>query len=84
MGIPLHAKAAEYQKRDIFAGIRHFSELERRIEALNDERQRGDAFEVFAEAYLATQRPYDAHAIWPQTTAPVSMLQSLPAGIHLF
>ncbi len=77
MTTPLHTKAVEYQKLGIFAGIRHFSELERRIEALNDEQQRGDAFEVFAEAYLATQRPYDAHAIWPQSAAPVSMLQSL-------
>ena len=51
--------------------------MEQRIEALSDERQRGDAFEVFTEAYLATQRPHDAHTLWPQSAAPVAVLQSL-------
>ena len=74
MATPLHTKAAEYQKRGLFLGVRHFFELELRIEALSDERQRGDAFEIFTEAYLATQRPHDAHALWPQSAAPVAVL----------
>lgn len=77
MTTPLHTKAVEYQKLGLFAGICHFAELERRIEALSDERQRGDAFEVFTEAYLATQRPHDAHTLWPQSAAPAAVLQSL-------
>ncbi len=77
MAIPLHTKSVDYQRRGLFDGVRHFSELEQRIEALSDEQQRGDAFEVFTEAYFATQRPHDAHTLWPQSAAPVAVLQSL-------
>ena len=77
MATPLHTKAAEYRKRGLFSGVRHFSELEWRIEALSDERQRGDVFEVFTEAYLATQRPHDAHTLWPQSATPLAVLQRL-------
>lgn len=77
MATPLHTKAVEYQKLGLFAGVRYFAELERRIEALSDELQRGNAFEVFTEAYLATQRPHDAHTLWPQSAAPTAVLQRL-------
>ncbi|HYT60522.1 MAG TPA: hypothetical protein VEL06_10140 [Haliangiales bacterium] len=40
-----------------------FIELEQRIADLPDEKSRGDAFEVFAEAYLATQRKHDAEKV---------------------
>jgi len=55
-----HPKAATLVRQNVFAGFTSFAELESRVAALPDEQSRGDAFEVFAEAYLATQRKHDA------------------------
>ena len=54
-----------------------FAELEARVAALPNEQSRGDAFEVFAEAYLATQRKHDAANVWPLTAVPTQILQTL-------
>lgn len=54
-----------------------FAEFETRVAALPDEQARGDAFEVFAEAYLATQRKHDAANVWPLTAVPIQILQTL-------
>lgn len=54
-----------------------FAELEKRVAALPDEQSRGDAFEVFAEAYLATQRKHDAVNVWPLTAVPSQILHTL-------
>ena len=73
----LHGKAAEFRSLGLFSGIQDFAELERRIEALADEKQKGDAFEVFAEAYLATQRVGMAKHVWPDKTIPPSLRKRL-------
>ncbi len=67
MAAARHSKAGEFVRRGLFAGVRDFAELERRIAALPDEQSRGAAFEVFAEAHLATQRGHDAATVWPLT-----------------
>ncbi|MCX6916266.1 MAG: Helicase associated domain protein [Verrucomicrobia bacterium] len=72
-----HAKAASLVRQNLFAGVTTFAELETRVAALPDERSRGDAFEVFAEAYLATQRKHDAENVWPLTAVPNQVLQAL-------
>jgi len=54
-----------------------FAELEQKIATLPDEKTRGDAFEVFAEAYLATQRKHDAAHVWPHDSVPLDILKSL-------
>ncbi|MEO8428828.1 MAG: DEAD/DEAH box helicase family protein [Verrucomicrobiota bacterium] len=54
-----------------------FTELEQRIADLPDEKSRGDAFEVFAEAYLATQRKHDAETVWPLASVPTETLGNL-------
>ena len=36
----------------------------------------GDAFEVFAEAYLATQKLVGAEAVWPADQVPIGVLQT--------
>lgn len=51
-----HPEAASFVRQNLFAGVTSFTELEARIAGLPDEHSRGAAFEVFAEAYLATQR----------------------------
>ena len=37
---------------------------------------RGDAFEVFAEAYLATQKLVGAEEVWPADQVPIAVLQT--------
>ncbi len=52
--------------------------------ALPDEQARGDAFEVFAEACLATLRQHDAAEVWPLTAVPLDVLRSLALGTSDF
>ena len=73
----LHPKAASFVRQNLFSGIEKFSEFEVRVASLPDEKSRGDAFEVFAEAYLATQRKYDTTHVWPLSAAPTETLQTL-------
>ena len=72
-----HPKAVSFVRRNLFANVATFFELERRIAELPDEQSRGDAFEVFAEAYLATQRKHDATNVWPLGAVPNQLLQKL-------
>ena len=50
--MPLHPKAREFAKSGLFAGVSSFVDLEKRIAAIPENKGKGDAFEVFAEAYL--------------------------------
>ena len=77
MTSPTHPKAPSYLQRGIFDGLKNFRELEARISALPTAQERGDAFEVFAEAYLATQREHDAEKVWPLSAVPLELLQRL-------
>jgi len=51
---PTHPKTRTYFQRGLFDGLTSFRELEGRISGLATKGERGDAFEIFAEAYLAT------------------------------
>ena len=77
MPIAQHPKAASFIRQNLFAGVRAFAELEARIAALSEERARGDAFEVFTEACLATQRVYQARDVWPGNSMPTALRQKL-------
>ena len=72
-----HSKAGRFVQQRLFCDLSDFAELERRIAALPDEQSRGAAFEVFAEAYLATQRKYDAAQVWPHDSVPLDILKNL-------
>src|ERR1035437_2767502 len=72
-----HPKATFFVQRHLFSGLTRFAELESKIAALPDEQARGAAFEVFAEAYLATQRKHDAAQVWPHGTVPLDILKNL-------
>ncbi len=72
-----HSKTARFVRQRLFSGLSAFVELEQRIADLPDERARGDAFEVFTEAYLATQRKHDAETVWPLSSVPTVILGSL-------
>ncbi|MCX5871278.1 MAG: Helicase associated domain protein [Deltaproteobacteria bacterium] len=77
----LHQKAAAFASLKLFDSLNSFAKLESRIAALPDKQSRGDAFEVFAEAYLATQRRHEAEQVWPLNAVPTSVLQQLDLGI---
>ena len=77
MATARHPKATFFVQRQLFSGLTSFAELEQKIAALPEEKPRGDAFEVFAEAYLATQRKHDAAQVWPLATAPTDILQKI-------
>ncbi len=77
MATALHPKATFFVQRHLFSGLTSFAELESKIAALPDEQSRGAAFEVFAEAYLATQRKYDAAQVWPHGSVPLDILKNL-------
>jgi superfamily II DNA or RNA helicase len=72
-----HPKAISFVRQKLFSDLFTFEELEQRVAALPDEQSRGDAFEVFAEAYLATQRKHDAMHVWPLNSVPTQTLQAL-------
>ena len=51
---PRHPKAGNIQSLGLTAGVQSFTEFETRVASLPSEQARGAAFEVFAEACLAT------------------------------
>jgi len=75
--MPLHSKAQEFAKSGLFDGVKSFEELEKRISAIPENKGKGDAFEVFAEAYLATQRRHEIDQVWPLDAAPMDLLKKL-------
>ena len=74
---PKHDKAAGFLKSKLFEGLDSFATLEQRIADLPTRKERGDAFEVFLEAYLRTQAIRRAAEVWPQDTAPIRVLREL-------
>ena len=77
-----HSKAAVFAHSRLFAGLESFDELETRIEQLPTPQERGAAFEVFAEAYLATVRRADFSEVYPQDSAPVGRLKKVGLTTH--
>jgi len=74
---PQHAKARYFFGKGLFSNLQSFNELEKRIAALPLAKDRGDAFEVFAEAYLATQPIVQAQSLWPFNAVPLHVKQQL-------
>ena len=77
MSRPRHTAVRDFVQTGLFSSLRTFNQLEDRIVALADERSRGSAFEVFAEAYLVTQRQHDAAEVWPFKVLPIELIQRL-------
>src|ERR1700722_13866401 len=75
--MPFHLKVREVVASGLCEGVGSFAELEIRIAALGDDKAKGDAFEVFAEAYLKTQRKHDAEEVWTLGAVPLNLLQRL-------
>jgi hypothetical protein len=72
---PKFHRTRYFVARGLFDGLESFADLEARITALPKE-DRGDAFEVFAEAYLTTQKIVEAEEVWPDRQVPIAVLQA--------
>src|SRR6516165_4292768 len=74
-----HLNASQLIRRGLYDGLRSFAELEQRISALGNENTKivGDAFEVFIEAYLATQQKLQADTAWLVGQVPPDIRQQL-------
>lgn len=80
MSGPRHPNARPFVDSGLFDSLSTFRELEQRIAALPTEGERGKAFEVFAEAYLATQAIIQADEVWPFAATPPAIRQQLRLG----
>lgn len=72
-----HSSANRLLTTGLFDGLNFFADLETRISALPGNKERGDAFEIFAEAYLATQKITQAQQVWPFEAIPLAQRQAL-------
>ena len=77
MTSPTHSKSQACLQSGIFDELESFRELETRIVALPTAQERGAAFEVFAEAYLAVLAVDKAKAVWPGSRIPPMLLKRL-------
>lgn len=68
--------------KGLFSDLGSFRELESRIGLLGEELQRGDAFEVFVEAYLQTHPLFQVKDLWLVGQVPREVRKSLnlPSG----
>jgi len=72
-----HLKTQLFINQKLFENLNGFKELESRISALPTKQERGDAFEVFAEAYLATQAIAQAKQVFPYDVIPLPIRTKL-------
>ena len=76
---PRHPASNKFVESGLYNDLSSFAELDERIRGL-PETERGDAFEVFAEAYLATQRISQAKNIWPSLKLPPRLVNQFNLG----
>mgnify|MGYP003605887940 CR=1 FL=1 len=72
-----HSAHSQFLHRGIFDNLSDFAEFEARVSALDSNKDRGDAFEIFAEAYLATQKIALTREVWPFEAIPLDRLRQL-------
>ena len=68
--VPSHPSASAFIQAGLFSNLKTFSELERRIEKLPTAKNKGDGFEVFAEAYLNLFSLEKFKSIWVDKKIP--------------
>jgi superfamily II DNA or RNA helicase len=72
-----HSSSSRILNSGLFDNLVTFTELEKRISLLPSNKDRGDAFEIFAEAYFATQKIAQAQEVWPFEAVPLAQRQAL-------
>ena len=69
----LHYKAAHWIQQGTFENLQSFSEFETRVNGLVEEKDRGDIFEIFIEAFLATQSITQCVRHWVVGNIPLEL-----------
>ena len=77
MSTPRHLKTNHYLNSGLFDDLKSFNQLESLIQNLPTNQDKGDALEVFAEAYLAVQKQFQVQNIWSFENVPLSIKQEL-------
>ena len=74
-----HSQAPALISQGVFNSVKTFGELEQRVSALFDmnTKAQGDAFEIFVEAYLATQPILQCQETWLVGDIPVEIREAL-------
>ena len=72
-----HSKTKYFLNSGLFDDLKSFNQLESLIQNLPTNQDKGDAFEVFAEAYLAVQKLYQVQNIWSFDNIPLSIKKQL-------
>ena len=62
---------------DLFKEATSFRQFEARVERLETTKDRGDAFEVFAEAYISLTPHMQSIQIWPFESIPEPVARKL-------
>ncbi|GAA6173429.1 hypothetical protein NBRC116592_30990 [Colwellia sp. KU-HH00111] len=73
MDLPKHIKSTKYYSKGLFEGLNSFKELELRIQKISIAKDKGDSFEVFAEAYIATEPTLQAEEVWSFENIPLKI-----------
>ena len=69
----LHPKAPYWIRQGIFDDLRSFDVFENRVNKIIEEKDRGDAFEIFIEGYLATQAITQRVRHWVVGSIPLDL-----------
>ena len=79
---PKHHKGGYWIEQGVFNDLSSFRELERRIDAIEEEVDRGDIFEIFIEALLETDPVIQCVEHWVVGHVPLSIREelNLPSG----
>jgi superfamily II DNA or RNA helicase len=77
--LPKHPKSKEVLQSGVLNALTSFEQLELRISEISDTKLQGDIFEVFAEAYFATQPQTQSKDVFPFAVTPIELLKK--AGV---
>ena len=69
----LNTKASFWIRQGIFDGLSSFEAFESRVNLIPEEKDRGDAFEIFIEGYLATQTITQRVRHWVVGSIPLDL-----------
>ena len=77
--MPLHTKAKEFAKSGLFAGVKSFADVEKRIAAIPENKGKGDAFEELVKAFLLLDPEYATKIseVWIHHEVPSAIRKKL-------
>jgi predicted helicase len=70
---PKNVKSKRCISEGVFAPLGSFADFESRVNAIPEEKDRGDVFEIFIEGYLATQAIAQSRQHWVVGSVPLEL-----------